>query len=96
MPIQCFKKPGSNPATCGVHNMPLHPTQTSEVNPSVRHYVCLQSGQRVEDGEWYVERGERLFCKQDDAQLVPQYAVTGTFQSPAFECPDCKRTTART
>jgi len=46
---QCFSKPGSNPPTCGIHNMPLQPTNTSDPDPNVKFYVCPASGQTIKD-----------------------------------------------
>ena len=45
MADQCFKKPGSNPPVCGIHNAPLQPTHS--YNPNVTAFVCPVSGKTI-------------------------------------------------
>lgn len=47
MPEECFVRPGSNPPVCGVHNVPLLLTKTSDPDPEFRHYVCPVSGKTI-------------------------------------------------
>ena len=49
MAEQCFRKKGSNPPVCGVHNVLLLPTHSSDPNPNVKFFVCPVSGQTIRD-----------------------------------------------
>jgi hypothetical protein len=93
MATQCFKKPLSNPPTCGVHNQLLQSTQSSASNIGTKFFVCSASGHTVQDGDWYEYRNQHPYCVQDQVQLRQAYEVTGTFHPPTYECPTCKRKT---
>jgi hypothetical protein len=53
MAEQCFKKQGSDPPVCGIHNVMLMETQNSErltaLGLTVTFYVCPASGQSIRD-----------------------------------------------
>jgi hypothetical protein len=53
MAEQCFKRQGSEPPACGVHNVMLMETQNSEklttLGLAVTFYVCPASGQTIRD-----------------------------------------------
>jgi hypothetical protein len=53
MAEQCFKKQGSDPPICGVHNVMLMETQGPEkltaLGLTVTFYICPASGQTIRD-----------------------------------------------
>jgi hypothetical protein len=49
MAEQCFRKKDSNPPVCGIHEIPLQQTHTSDPNPNVRFFVCPASGKVIKE-----------------------------------------------
>ena len=49
MANKCFRRPGSEPPVCGVHDTQLQETRTSDPNPGGRNFVCRTSGSMIEE-----------------------------------------------